>query len=139
MYLKLVFGEKIWLRKNLLYIHRIYAEKMKFAFQKVCVPKIGFWGEILVPQEFALHTPNSCRNSGASCKLSLFFGGSRKSQFLENFRMNCMRRGHWGRAARTQRTAQRASATPASLLKTEPSPLRVVRKNRKNRQTVKFR
>ena len=24
---------------------------MKFALQKVCVPKIGFWGENLVPQE----------------------------------------------------------------------------------------
>ena len=81
---------------------------MKFALQKVCVPKIGFWGENLVPQEFALHTPNSCRNSGASSKLSLFFGGSQKSQFLENFRMNCMRRGTWGRAPRS--AAQRSDA-----------------------------
>ena len=65
MYLKLAFGEKIWLRKNLLYIHQTYAEKMKFAFQKVCVPKIGFSAKILAPQEFALLTPNSWENFGA--------------------------------------------------------------------------
>ena len=49
-------------------------------------------------------------------------GEPKKSQFLENFRKNCSRRGHWGARARARTRAGR-------LLKTEPSPLRVVRKN----------
>ena len=94
MYLKLAFGKKIWLRKNLLYIHQIYAEKMKFAFQKVCVPKIGFRAKNLAPQEFALLTPNSWENFGRAENPSFFFGESQNTQLLENFPKNYMRRGH---------------------------------------------
>ena len=60
--------------------------------------------------------------------MSLFFGGSKKSQFLVKILMNYMRRGHWGRAPAHKR---------AAWLKTEPSPLRVVRKNGTEKLTAR--
>ena len=85
MYLKLVFGKKIWLRKDLLYIHGIYEENMKFAFQKVCVPKIGFSAKNLAPQEFTLLTPNSWENFGAGMSNVIFFRRKPKHSFFGKF------------------------------------------------------
>ena len=57
-----------------------------------------------------------------------FFGGRQKSQFLVQILMNYMRGGLCARGARARTRSAHAERAPA-WLKTEPSPLRVVRKN----------